>query len=69
MSKEVIGLGDSIMKGVVMDRDLHYTTLERPFLKQIAPDSENLGRFGSTITTGHMMLERHQDGLPARGFC
>ncbi|MBO6168341.1 MAG: SGNH/GDSL hydrolase family protein [Bacteroidales bacterium] len=66
MSKEVIGLGDSVMKGVVMDRDLHYTTLERPFLKQIAPDSENLGRFGSTITTGHMMLERHQGRLAGK---
>lgn len=67
--KKVIAFGDSVLKGVIIDKDrsastnVRYMYLDDNFTsqcgKRLGMDITNYGKFGSTIETGQKILERH----------
>lgn len=64
--------GDSIVKGVVPGQEsptLSYRLLEQSFLDlcgaRFNMPTANYGRFGSTVTVGRKILDRHLDALDA----
>ena len=69
--KKGIAFGDSIMKGVVLDRNteggIHYSALEDNFAEQcgkrLGLSIDNYGRFGCTVTVGEKILNRHLDQI------
>lgn len=72
--KKGVAFGDSVLRGVVVDRErsdkgsLRYTFLEDNFTsqcgKRLGVEVQNFGKFGSTILKGKEILERH---LPVIG--
>lgn len=60
---KIVAFGDSITKGVVLSPDYNYTTLPHSFTEIVAhtlgAQIENYGKFGSTISFGHHLLQRH----------
>ena len=69
--KKGIAFGDSIIKGVVLDRNteggLHYSALEDNFAEQcgkrLGLSIDNYGRFGCTVSVGEKILNRHLDKI------
>ena len=76
--KRISALGDSILKGIVLDRPTdtdpgpRYTVLAERFSERCrrALDLviDNYGRFGNTVTRGLRDLERHREGIAASDF-
>lgn len=64
---KIIALGDSIIKGVVLNIEdsgqFHYALAERNIVDRIADKHQlevvNLGKMGCTIETGERILDRH----------
>ena len=69
---KIVALGDSITKGVVLSADHNYTTLDYNFTQIVASslgaEIENYGKFGSTITFGHHLLQRHASEVSAADY-
>lgn len=69
--KKGIAFGDSIIKGVVLNRNtggcIRYSALEDNFTelcgKRLGLTIDNYGRFGCTITAGEKILNRHADRI------
>ena len=71
--KKSIAFGDSILKGVILDDRrggndrVRYTLLDEDFTriceKEMGFPIDNYGRFGSTITTGEKILQRHSEDI------
>ena len=67
MKSKIIALGDSIIKGVVLNIEsngkLHYALSDRNIVDQVANKTNheaiNLGKMGCTIETGEKILDRH----------
>lgn len=67
MKSKIIALGDSIIKGVVLNIEsngkLHYALSDRNIVDQVANKTNheaiNLGKMGCTIETGERILDRH----------
>lgn len=67
MKSKIIALGDSIIKGVVLNIEsngkLHYAMSDRNIVDQVANKTNheaiNLGKMGCTIETGERILDRH----------
>lgn len=67
--KRILAFGDSIMKGVVTDRSagtagrIRYTISDDCFTEQcsrrLGVEIDNFGKFGSTVSTGRKILDRH----------
>ena len=69
--KKGIAFGDSIIKGVVLDRNteggIHYSALEDNFTEQcgkrLGLAIDNYGRFGCTVSVGEKILNRHLEQI------
>lgn len=71
--KKAIAFGDSVLRGVVIDKErsndsnVRYMFLEDNFTsvcgKRLGMDIENYGKFGSTVETGEKILMRHVDAI------
>lgn len=71
--KKILAFGDSIMKGVVIDRErsisdnIKYMVSEESFAEEcsrrLGISIENFGKFGSTVTVGKKILDRHIDEI------
>lgn len=69
--KKGIAFGDSIIKGVILDRNAnggpHYSAIEDNFAEQcgkrLGVEIDNYGRFGCTVTVGEKILNRHLDQI------
>ena len=67
MKTKIIALGDSIIKGVVLNIEsngkLHYALSDYNIVDQVASKTNhevvNLGKMGCTIETGERILDRH----------
>ena len=67
MKSKIIALGDSIIKGVVLNIEsngkLHYALSDRNIVDQVANKTNheaiNLGKMGCTIEVGEKILDRH----------
>lgn len=67
MKSKIIALGDSIIKGVVLNIEsngkLHYALSDRNIVDQVANKTNheaiNLGKMGCTIEAGERILDRH----------
>ena len=67
MKSKIIALGDSIIKGVVLNIEsngkLHYALSDHNIVDQVANKTNheaiNLGKMGCTIETGERILDRH----------
>ena len=67
MKTKIIALGDSIIKGVVLNIEsngkLHYALSDRNIVDQVANKTNyeaiNLGKMGCTIEAGEKILDRH----------
>ena len=67
MKSKIIALGDSIIKGVVLNIEsngkLHYALSDRNIVDQVANKTNheaiNLGKMGCTIEAGEKILDRH----------
>jgi lysophospholipase L1-like esterase len=67
MKSKIIALGDSIIKGVVLNIEsngkLHYALSDRNIVDQVANKTNheaiNLGKIGCTIEAGEKILDRH----------
>lgn len=68
LKKKLIAFGDSVMKGVYMedvDREgkPHYVIAKNSFIdefgRRLGCDVSNYGRFGSTVTAGQGVIDRH----------
>jgi len=67
--KKILAFGDSIMKGVIVDKErsysdsIKYTVSDNSFTdqcsKRLGVEIDNFGKFGSTITVGKKILDRH----------
>lgn len=66
--KKILAFGDSIMKGVVVDTDreisdMKYKVSDESFTEEcsrrLGVEIENFGKFGSTVTTGKKIVDRH----------
>lgn len=74
--KKGIAFGDSIIKGVILDKCTdgtpHYCVSNENFARQcsrrLGIEVENYGRFGCTVTIGQKILERHQDKIAASDY-
>lgn len=75
--KQITALGDSIMRGVVLDRPAHtatprYTLLDKNFSSQcestLGLHIKNLGRFGNTTSHGLNDLARRHEQVSASDF-
>jgi len=76
--KKILAFGDSIMKGVVVDKDrsvsdnIKYTVYDNCFTdqcsKRLGVEIENFGKFGSTIAVGKKILNRHIQNLAGAEF-
>lgn len=60
---KITALGDSITKGVLLTKENKYALTEQNYLnivsKELNLQITNYGRFGSTIHTGDVMVNRH----------
>ena len=71
MKRKGIAFGDSIIKGVVLDKNdnggVHYSALQDNFTEQCSRrlgfEIANYGRFGSTVTVGEKILDRHLEQI------
>ena len=71
MKTKIIALGDSIIKGVVLNIEsngkLHYALSDHNIVDQVAHKTNhevvNLGKMGCTIETGEKILDRHLVGV------
>ena len=67
MKSKLIALGDSIIKGVLLNQELngtmHYALADNNIVDQVAHhvqlESINLGKMGCTIDVGERILDRH----------
>jgi lysophospholipase L1-like esterase len=67
MNQKIIALGDSIIKGVVLNVEetgkMHYALSDHNILQQVATalrlEEVNLGKMGCTIDVGERILDRH----------
>ena len=67
MTNKIIALGDSIIKGVVLNIEqtgkMHYALSDRTIVDQVANKMQlevvNLGKMGCTIETGERILDRY----------
>lgn len=67
MKSKIIGLGDSIIKGVVLNIEqsgkMHYALSDHSIAEQIASskhmEAVNLGKMGCTIEAGERILDHH----------
>ena len=76
--KSIIAFGDSVLKGVIIDKErsgndsVRYTCLEDNFTtlcgKRLGLDVHNYGKFGSTVDTGEKMMKRHLDAISKADF-
>lgn len=76
--KSIIAFGDSVLKGVIIDKErsgddsVRYTCLEDNFTnlcgKRLGLDVHNYGRFGSTVDTGEKIMKRHLDDISKADF-
>ena len=74
--KKGIAFGDSIIKGVVLDRSssegIHYSAIEDNFAEQcgkrLGLAIDNYVRFGCTVTVGEKILNRHLDQIVHSDF-
>ena len=74
--KKGIAFGDSIIKGVVLDKNgsegIHYSAIEDNFAEQcgkrLGMAIDNYGRFGCTVTVGEKILNRHLDQIVHSDF-
>lgn len=71
MKSKIIGLGDSIIKGVVMNVEetgrMHYALIEDNIAERVANikqmEAVNLGKMGCTIQVGEHILDRHLSSM------
>lgn len=71
--RQIIAFGDSVLRGVVIDKErsvsskVRYMYLEDNFTsqcgKRLGMDIANYGKFGSTIETGQKIIEKHIDAI------
>ncbi|MGN1215133.1 MAG: SGNH/GDSL hydrolase family protein [Candidatus Cryptobacteroides sp.] len=71
--KRIVAFGDSVLRGVVIDKEtstpesVRYTFLENNFTslcaKRLGIDVLNYGKFGSTVDCGEKMMNRHLDAV------
>lgn len=71
--KRIVAFGDSVLRGVVIDREastggsVKYTFLQDNFAsicgQRLGLDVRNYGKFGSTVDTGERMMNRHLDAV------
>lgn len=71
--KKAIAFGDSVLKGVILDTrrctdtGTRYMITDNSFTQQCGSrmnmEIENYGKFGSTVTTGSNLLDRHVDEI------
>ncbi len=74
--KKGIAFGDSIIKGVILDKCAdgapHYTVSNENFARQcsrrLGIEVDNYGRFGCTVTIGQRILERHLDKIAGSDY-
>jgi lysophospholipase L1-like esterase len=71
MKSKIIALGDSIIKGVVLNIEangkLHYALSDQTIVDQVAQHTHhevvNLGKMGCTIQAGERIIDRHVEGV------
>lgn len=70
--RKIIALGDSITKGVVLDRENNYSVSESSFVEILKRernlDIENFGRFGCTVNYGHQVIDRHAEEVASADY-
>lgn len=63
----ITALGDSLTKGVILDEQNRYSLSDDAFIdlvrNRLDSDIINYGRFGSTVTYGNKVIERHMDDI------
>jgi acyl-CoA thioesterase-1 len=69
MKDSICGFGDSIMRGVIFDTLRgRYTFLKNSFANLFGMNTgiqvDNYAKFGCTVTTGKMIIEKHAGELP-----
>ena len=69
---KIAALGDSITKGVVLGKDNNYSVSEGSFIEILKREHnceiENYGRFGCTISYGHLLLDRHAKEIAGSAY-
>lgn len=69
---KIAALGDSITKGVVLGEDNNYSVSEGSFIEILKRERnceiENYGRFGCTISYGHLLLDRHAEEIAESAY-
>jgi lysophospholipase L1-like esterase len=59
----IAALGDSIIKGVILNNQNRYSTADLSFMEIISSELDlrvdNYGKFGCTVNFGHSVIERH----------
>lgn len=71
MKSKIVALGDSIIKGVVLNIEetgkMHYALTDHSIVDQVASSKHleaiNLGKMGCTIEAGERILDRHIYGI------
>lgn len=71
--KKAIAFGDSVLKGVIIDKErsskgsLRYKFLDNNFTtqceKRLGMEIPNYGKFGSTVSTGKDIMQRHLEQI------
>lgn len=69
---KIVALGDSITKGVALSTENGYSVLEDNFINIVAREGnleiENFGKFGCTVTFGHILADRHAEAIAAANY-
>lgn len=72
MKTRIAALGDSLIKGVVLNEKNRYSVLDNSFIEIISEEMdlyvENYAKFGCTVDFGCSVLERHGDEIASSDY-
>jgi lysophospholipase L1-like esterase len=69
---KIAALGDSITKGVVLNKENNYSVLEDSFIgllrERVGIEIDNYGKFGCTISYAHHFVDRHPEEIASAKY-
>jgi lysophospholipase L1-like esterase len=69
---KIAALGDSITKGVVLNKENNYSILEESFIgllrERVGIEIDNYGKFGCTISYAHHFVDRHPEEIASAKY-
>lgn len=69
---KIAALGDSITKGVVLNKENNYSVLEESFIgllrERVGIEIDNYGKFGCTINYAHHFVDRHPEEIASAKY-